>query len=75
MNDCIGSHSNAQCGRNAFCVLFNELEKEYNAFTKIYNQQWEKTKKQIKKNNLNFKNLRGQKEKKGKGKKNDSESD
>lgn len=52
---------------------FNELEKEYNAFTKIYNQQWEKTKKQIKKNNLNFKNLRGQKEKKGKG--NDSESD
>lgn len=54
---------------------FNELEKEYNAFTKIYNQQWEKTKKQIKKNNLNFKNLRGQKEKKGKGKKNDSESD
>lgn len=54
---------------------FNELEKEYNAFTKIYNQQWEKTKKQIKKNNLNFKNLRGQKEKKGKEKKNDSESD
>ena len=48
---------------------FNELEKEYAAFTKVYNQQWEKTKKQIKKNNLNFKNLRGQKEKKGKEKK------
>ena len=45
---------------------FNELEKEYNAFTKVYQEQWKKTRKQIKKNTLNFKNLRGTKEKKGK---------
>lgn len=52
---------------------FNELEKEYNAFTKVYQAQWKKTKKEIMKSNLNFKNLRGQKEKKGKAKAEDSE--
>ena len=42
---------------------FNELEREYLAFTKLYKQQWEKTKKEIKKQHLNVKNLKVQKEK------------
>jgi hypothetical protein len=55
--------------------LFDELEREYIAFNKIYKQQWEKTKKQIKKNVLNFKKLRGQKEIDGEEEVNDSEPD
>ena len=39
---------------------FNELEREYMAFTRIYKQQWELTKKEIKKKHLNIKNLRSQ---------------
>lgn len=53
--------------------LFDELEQEYIAFAKIYKQQWAKTKKQIKKNVLDFKKLRGQKEIDGEEQANDSE--
>ncbi len=42
---------------------FNELEREYNAFTRIYKQQWELTKKEIKKKHLNLKNLMAKPEK------------
>lgn len=42
---------------------FNELEREYQAFTKLYKQQWELTKKSIKKQHLNINNLKAQKEK------------
>ena len=45
---------------------FNELEHEYNAFTRLYKKQWAETKKQIKKNHLNMDNIKGQKGKKGK---------
>lgn len=41
---------------------FNELEREYNLFTKLYREQWSKTKKQIRKNILNIKNFKGQTE-------------
>lgn len=41
---------------------FNELEREYNAFTRIYKEQWVKTKKQIRKKHLSIENIRGQKE-------------
>ena len=41
---------------------FNELEREYQAFTKLYKEQWNKTKKQIRKNHLNMKNLKGEAE-------------
>ena len=47
---------------------FNELEREYNAFTRVYKEQWEKTKKQIKKNHLNKDNLKTPKKEKKKGK-------
>ena len=43
---------------------FNELEAEYNAFTRVYKQQWAKAKKSIRKNLLNIENFRGQKENK-----------
>ena len=43
---------------------FNELEREYNAFTALYRKQWEETKKSIKKQHLNINNLKAQKEKK-----------
>ena len=43
---------------------FNELEREYNAFTALYRKQWEETKKSIKKQHLNLNNLKAQKEKK-----------
>ncbi len=55
---------------------FNELEREYLAFTKLYRQQWEMTKKEIKKQHLNIKNLKDQKEKKtGKESPKDSEAE
>jgi hypothetical protein len=38
---------------------FNELESEYNAFTRIYKEQWAKTKKQIRKNHINKENIKG----------------
>ena len=38
---------------------FNLLENEYKAFTKLYKEQWIKTKKQIRANHLNMKNIRG----------------
>jgi kinesin family protein 4/21/27 len=41
---------------------FNELEREYNAFTRVYKEQWAKTKKQIRKSHLNIENIKGQKE-------------
>ena len=41
---------------------FNELEAEYNAFTRVYKEQWAKTKKRIRKNLLTIENFRGQKE-------------
>ena len=53
---------------------FNELEREYQAFTRVYMEQWEKTKKQIQKNHLSMKNLRAKK-KKGKGKGESPDSD
>ena len=37
---------------------FNELEHEYNAFTRLYKQQWTKTKQQIKKNHINMENIK-----------------
>ena len=40
---------------------FDELEREYAALTKFYNQQWSKAKKEIRKNLLSFKALKGQK--------------
>ena len=43
---------------------FNELEREYQAFTRLYKEQWMKTKKQIRKNHLNMKNLKGDAENK-----------
>jgi len=54
---------------------FNELEREYNAFTKLYKKQWAETKKQIKKNHLNMENIKGQKGKKGKEESKGSDSD
>ena len=55
---------------------FGELEREYIVFTKLYKQQWEATKKEIKKQHLNVNNLKPQKEKKaGKETKKDSDSD
>jgi len=42
---------------------FIELEKEYKAFTRIYKEQWAKTKKLIRKKHLNLENIRGQQEK------------
>lgn len=42
---------------------FTELENEYKAFTKIYKEQWAKTKKLIRQNHLNMKNIKGQEEK------------
>jgi len=41
---------------------FNKLENEYNAFKRLYKEQWEKTKKQIRQKHLNTKNIRGNKE-------------
>lgn len=43
---------------------FNELEREYKAFTHLYKEQWELTKKEIKKKHLNLKNLRAKPDKK-----------
>lgn len=55
---------------------FNELEREYQAFTRLYKQQWELTKKEIKKQHLNINNLKVQKEKtKGKETKKGSDTD
>ncbi len=45
---------------------FDELEREYLAFTKLYKQQWAQTKKKIKQQHLNINNLKPQKEKKAK---------
>lgn len=41
---------------------FNLLENEYKAFTRLYKEQWAKTKKQIRTNHLNMKNIRGTEE-------------
>ena len=38
---------------------FDELEKEYQAFTKIYKDQWSKAKKTIRKRHLNAENIKG----------------
>ena len=40
---------------------FDELEKEYAALTRFYNQQWGKVKKEIRRNLLSFKALKNQK--------------
>ncbi len=40
---------------------FDQLEKEYEAFTRFYKSQWKKAKKEIRKSLLNFEALRGQK--------------
>ena len=45
---------------------FGQLEKEYLAFTRIYKEQWAKTKKRIRQKHLNLENIKGQKEKDGK---------
>ena len=44
---------------------FNELEREYNAFTRLYKRQWTKTKQQIKKNHINMENIKAKNEQKG----------
>lgn len=44
---------------------FNELEREYQAFERLYKTQWQKTKQAIKKKHLSISNLKPQKEKKG----------
>ena len=41
---------------------FNELEREYNAFKKLYEEQWAKTKKAIRKRLINMKNIKEQSE-------------
>lgn len=41
---------------------FNELEREFNAFNRVYKQQWAKTKRQIRKKYLNLQNIKGQTE-------------
>lgn len=41
---------------------FNELEKEYLAFTRIYKDQWAKSKKKIRKTLLSKENIKGNKE-------------
>lgn len=41
---------------------FDELEKEYEAFRALYKEQWNKTKRQIRKNHLNLQNIKGQTE-------------
>lgn len=41
---------------------FDELEQEYAALTRFYNQQWRKAKKDIRKNLLSFKALKNQKD-------------
>ena len=41
---------------------FYELEKEYKSFTRVYKEQWEKTKKRIRKKHLTLENFRGQNE-------------
>lgn len=39
---------------------FNELEREYMAFSRVYKEQWAKSKKVIRKSLLNKKNIRGE---------------
>ena len=41
---------------------FNELEREFNAFKKLYEEQWAKTKKAIRKKLINMKNIKEQSE-------------
>ena len=41
---------------------FNELEKEFNAFNRVYKEQWSKAKRQIRKKHLNLQNVKGQTE-------------
>ena len=41
---------------------FDVLEREYNAFKKIYKEQWTKTKKAIRKKHLNIENIKGSRE-------------
>lgn len=38
---------------------FEELEREYSAFTRFYEQQWKETKKGIRKKHLKYENLKG----------------
>ncbi len=40
---------------------FDQLEREYEAFTRFYKSQWKKAKREIRKSLLNFEALRGQK--------------
>lgn len=40
---------------------FDQLEKEYKAFTRFYNSEWAQAKKKIRKNILNMENLKGKK--------------
>ena len=54
--------------------MFNELEHEYNAFTKLYEAQWAITKKHIKKSHINMENIKAKKQKKGKEKSKGSNS-
>ncbi|MBR6794692.1 MAG: hypothetical protein IKM52_01115, partial [Clostridia bacterium] len=39
---------------------FDSLEKEFEAFHRFYQKQWSKTKKKIRKDILNYENLKGQ---------------
>ncbi len=41
---------------------FDELERQYNAFLRFYKKEWQKAKKQIRKNVLNLENLRKKKD-------------
>ena len=41
---------------------FNELEREYNAFTRVYKAQWAKAKKRIRKERLSIENLKRKEE-------------
>ena len=42
---------------------FNELEREFNSFKKLYREQWEKTKRTIRKKHINLQNIKGLTEK------------
>ena len=41
---------------------FNELEREFNSFKKLYNEQWSKAKRAIRKKHINMKNIKEQTE-------------
>lgn len=54
---------------------FNELEREYKAFTALYKEQWTKAKKYIRKKHLNKENFKADEKKKDKANKKEKEQE